>query len=141
LNHQLQEPFCFRYVGDHLEGWLLGHGLRPVPPEYANNRLAPFTLSFLDQFGETHSTNALAIVSRSARFHEVRLQPRSLYDRPASLFASEAGADATASAPSDGNNSSRTTKDQFRAGTKVKISTVHLRRERVGIDFRQEKEG
>jgi hypothetical protein len=82
LNHRIEQSLRFPRIGDSSEGWLLGIGIRPVPPEYGPRKPAPFQLSFLDQLDRTYDTSVVALVDRSAKIPE-------LHVRRSSVFAGE----------------------------------------------------
>ena len=67
LNHRIEDLLRFHRRGDRAEGWILGSGMRPVPPDYGPGKPAPFRLDFVDQVGRVYSVSAAAAVERSAR--------------------------------------------------------------------------
>lgn len=122
LNHRIENGFRFRHVGVHFQGWILGLGIRPVPLNYANHRPAPLILSFIDQRGETHRTEASAIVYRSSRVRQVRVRPMSLYERESSSSISPKPASNGDGIPQFPNRNSL--KQTARESTTVNVGNV-----------------
>jgi hypothetical protein len=67
LNERIESSLHFRRPGEHVEGWLLGCGFRPVPPEYGPYHRAPFELYFVDQLDDGHPCQGTAEVHRFRR--------------------------------------------------------------------------
>jgi hypothetical protein len=81
LNHRLEALLRFPHIGDRIEGWVLGTGIRPVPAEYGPGHPAPFELSFLDQLCRSYSTCAVAMVHRATKTREMHVRGDSLFAR------------------------------------------------------------
>jgi hypothetical protein len=77
LNERLETCIRFPQIGSRVEGWLLAHGIRPVPPEYGAGNLAPFELKLSDHNGRIYSAHAMARVERSAQSREMAVANRS----------------------------------------------------------------
>jgi hypothetical protein len=63
LNHHVGRRYRL-YPRDSLEGYLLGAGLQPLPPEYRNGQLLDVTLSIFDQRDVCYEANMQLMVDR-----------------------------------------------------------------------------
>jgi len=99
LNYRFDRGLRFRYVGDRVEGWILGTGLKPVPAEYGLGFPAPVELVLIGPAGLLCRTQIPMLVLRSPKSSKARLRKPSVstFVESVSVAACDTSAEASSS--------------------------------------------